>query len=137
MKALFSLITVLALAAIPLHAKDTKADAKAKKEDKAKKDEKKEMLYTATISLNMGDATEADVAEVEKALSEAKDFKCKGVKLDGKQIVATLSIDKGRLSKSAVNACLKESKKYKVDKLDDVKPEKPKKEDKKEEKKDA
>lgn len=139
------MLTVLALATAPAFAssKDDKKEKKDKKEERNKKDDKKdekkkEVTYVATISVTEGEAKEDDTAEVSACLKEAKNFKCKEVKLDGKQLVATLTVEKGRLSKSDVTACLKEKKKYKVDKLDDVKPEKEKKEDKKdkEEKKD-
>ena len=144
MKSLLTLLTALALlATVPvtaLAAKEEKKDAKTKKEDKKKEKEKeeadkkkmmakekKEILYTATISSSLGDPTEADVGEVKSLLSVANAFKCKEVKLDGKQIVATLAIATGRLSKSDVSKMLKEKSNLKVEKLDDIKPEKEKK----------
>jgi hypothetical protein len=135
MKLFCLLLSVFALAlTVPADAKDAKKDAK--KGDK--KEEKKEMLYTAVITPNLGNATEANVTEVKALLLQAADFKCKEVKLEGKEMIATLAIEKGRLSKSMVSKPL--GKDFKVGKVDDVKPEKekkekadPKKDDKKEE----
>ena len=137
----FAVLALAVLIASPVWAaKEEKKDAKTKKEDKKKEKEKeeadkkkmmakekKEILYTATISSSLGDPTEADVGEVKSLLSVANAFKCKEVKLDGKQIVATLAIATGRLSKSDVSKMLKEKSNLKVEKLDDIKPEKEKK----------
>jgi hemolysin activation/secretion protein len=139
MKRLLTLTTLLAFAiTAPIHAaKDDKEDKKSKremkkeqeeKEKEMKKKEKVEYLYTATISSKLGDATEKDVAEVKSQLNITTAFKCKEVKLDGKQIVATLAVESGRISKSDVNRALKEVSNVKVDKVDEVKPEKEKKE---------
>ncbi len=123
MKLFCLLLSVIALAlTVPADAKDAKKDAK--KGDK--KEEKKEMLYTAVITPNLGNATEASVTEVKALLLQASDFKCKEVKLEGKEMIATLAIEKGRLSKSMVSKPL--GKDFKVGKVDDVKPEKEKKE---------
>jgi hypothetical protein len=142
MKLFYVLLTAMAMVlTVPTDANAAKKDAKKD----AKKEEKKEMLYTAVITPNLGSATEAQVTEVKALLMLASDFKCKDVKLEGKEIVATLSVDKGRLSKSIVSKPL--GKDFKVGKVDDVKPEKekkdkkdpkadPKKDEKKDDKKD-
>lgn len=147
MKTITTLLAAFSiLAAVPCHAaakKDDKKDAKSKKEDKNKKDDKewdKENLYTVSVTTTTGEPTEADMSAVKTEFMTATAFKCKDIKLDGKEIVATLSTgkEKGRLSKSDVARMLKEKPTYKVAKLDEVKPEKEKKDkkdDKKEEKK--
>lgn len=136
MKLFCLLLTAFALALnSPAMAKDTKKDDK-KDAKKGAMAEKKEYLFTATIAPTLGDPTEGDLTVVKNILMQATEFKCKSVKLEGKEIVATLANEKGRLSKSDVARPLKEEKRFKVNKVDDVKPEKEKKDDKKDEKKD-
>ena len=143
MKIFFALCTVFALlTAVPAPAKEAKKTKRELKEEKEKKekeakaaeDAKKEILYSAVIKPLMGDATDSDVARVKGLLSVATMFKTKNVALVDKDVVATLYINTGRLSKSDVAKMLKDGKetKYRLDRLDDIKPEKEKKEGDKE-----
>ena len=134
MKLTCLLLTALALTFnSPAMAKDKKEDKKDAK--KGAMAEKKEYLFTAIITPTLGEPTEGDLTVVKNILMQATEFKCKSVKLEGKEIVATLANEKGRLSKSDVARPLKEEKRFKVSKVDDIKPEKEKK-DKKDEKAD-
>jgi hypothetical protein len=129
MKPIYLLLTLFSLA-LPLsvEAKEEKKDAKKG----AMKEEKKEILYTAVITPATGVATEGDLAELKNLLGQATGFKCKGVVLEGKEMIASLAIPQGRLGKSDVAKPLKDSR-FKVGKVDDVKPEKEKKADPKKE----
>lgn len=143
MKIFFALCTVFALlAAVPAPAKEAKKTKREEKEEKAKKekdakaaeDAKKEILYSAVIKPLSGDATDSDVARVKGLLSVATMFKTKNVTLVDKDVVATVYINTGRLSKSDVAKMLKDGKetKYRLDRLHDIKPEKEKKDGDKE-----
>jgi hypothetical protein len=143
MKIFFALCTAFALlAAVPAPAKEAKKTKREEKEEKAKKeqeakaaeDAKKEILYSAVIKPLKGDATDSDVARVKGLLSVATMFKMKDVGLVEKDIVATIYINTGRLSKSDVAKMLKDGKetKYRLDRLVDIKPEKEKKDGDKE-----
>ena len=143
MKIFFALCTVFALlTAVPAPAKEAKKTKrelneekeKKEKEEKAAEDAAKEILYSAVIKPLTGDATDSDVARVKGLLSVATMFKTKNISLVEKDVVATLAIHTGRLSKSDVAKMLKDGKetKYRLDRLDDIKPEKEKKDGDKE-----
>lgn len=136
MKAFITIFTALALLiTIPASAKEKtkrelkEEEAKKEKEAKAMEDAKKEYLFTAVIKPSIGDATDADVAKVKSLLSISGSFKTKEVALVDKQVVATLAVNTGRVSKSDVSRLLKDSKdtQYRIDRFEDVKPEKEKK----------
>ena len=143
MKIFFALCTVFSLlVAVPAPAKEAKKTKREEKEEKAKKEQeakaaenaKKEILFSAIIKPLKGDATDSDVARVKGLLSVATMFKMKDVALVEKDIVATIYINSGRLSKSDVAKMLKDGKetKYLLDRLVDIKPEKEKKDGDKE-----
>lgn len=143
MKIFFTLCTAFALlAAVPAPAKEAKKTKREEREEKAKKEQeakaaenaKKEILFSAIIKPLKGDATDSDVARVKGLLSVATMFKMKDVALVEKDIVATIYINSGRLSKSDVAKMLKDGKetKYRLDRLVDIKPEKEKKDGDKE-----
>lgn len=138
MKPIITMLTALAFfATVPANAKEEKPekkDAKTKREEKKKEEadkkkskEKEEILYTATFTTSVGEATEADTTTLKGQLLMSTLFNTKEVKLDGKNLVATLAIKSGRLSKSDVAKAVKEKGTYKVEKVDDIKPEKEKK----------
>ena len=148
MKIFFALCTVFALlTAVPAPAKEAKKTKRELKEEKEKKEKEekaaadaaKEILYSAVIKPLTGDATDSDVARVKGLLSVATMFKTKNISLVEKDVVATLVIHTGRLSKSDVAKMLKDGKetKYRLDRLDDIKPEKEKKDGDKEKEKEA
>lgn len=140
MKAFITLFTTLAMfCALPTTSfakerpkskREIKEEAEKKeKEAKDKEDAAKENLYTVVIKPNMGDATDADLAKIKGILSVSANFKTKEITLEDKQLVVTLSIKAGRISKADVTRLLKDSKDrpYTITRFEEVKPEKEKK----------